>query len=105
MKRDFRKPVILAAPKVGLKHPRAVSNLTDLGVGTAFNPILTKNYGSPESSTVVMCSGKVGFDIEERLEKAQLNKGVKLIKVEELAPFPVHKIREELDSAKDVVWV
>jgi 2-oxoglutarate dehydrogenase complex dehydrogenase (E1) component-like enzyme len=40
MLRDFRKPVVVAAPKIGLKHGKAVSSLHELGVGTSFTPTI-----------------------------------------------------------------
>jgi len=64
MLRNFRKPLVLAAPKVGLKHPRAVSTLEDLSVGTSFSPVLVNNFGSSKTEKVVACSGKIFFDIE-----------------------------------------
>jgi 2-oxoglutarate dehydrogenase complex dehydrogenase (E1) component-like enzyme len=45
-KRNYRKPLIIAAPKIGLKHPKAVSSLDDFGVGTTFKPILVNEYGN-----------------------------------------------------------
>jgi len=107
MLRDFRKPVVLAAPKIGLKHPKAVSSIDELGEGSKFEPILVSDFGDKSIDTVFFCSGKIGFDIEDRLSKADLNKGVKLIKIEELAPFPVHHIREALKSidAKNHIYV
>jgi 2-oxoglutarate dehydrogenase complex dehydrogenase (E1) component-like enzyme len=44
---------------------------------------------------VIFCTGKVAFDVEARLEKNGAT-GYKVIRVEELAPFPVKQIREEL---------
>lgn len=96
MHRNFRKPLIIAAPKIGLKHPQAVSKLEDFAVGTSFKPILTKSFGDSKVSKVVFCSGKVSFDIESRLDKATPKQGVKVIRIEELAPFPVHQVRQAL---------
>jgi 2-oxoglutarate dehydrogenase complex dehydrogenase (E1) component-like enzyme len=107
MLRDFRKPVVLAAPKIGLKHPKAVSNIDELAEGTKFEPILVKDFGTGSTDTVFFCSGKIGFDIEDRLTKADLKRGAKLIRIEELAPFPVSEIREALRSvdAKNHIYV
>merc|ERR1712008_76006 len=94
-------------PKIGLKHPKAVSSVEELGSGTKFEPILVSDFGNRAVETVFFCSGKVGFDIEDRLAKADLQRGVKLIKIEELAPFPVNEIREALRSidARNHVYV
>jgi probable 2-oxoglutarate dehydrogenase E1 component DHKTD1 len=109
MLRNFRKPLVVAAPKVGLKHPKAVSALHELGIGTKFEPILEKTFGDESAvETVIFCSGKVGFDIEDRLKKANVSGGVKMIKIEEIAPFPVQNIRDTLANVADgarFVWV
>lgn len=69
MHRNFRKPLVIAAPKIGLKHPLAVSKLDEFANGTSFKPILTRDFGEKKVKKVVFCSGKVAFDIEQRLEK------------------------------------
>ena len=69
MHRNFRKPLVIAAPKVGLKHPMAVSPIEDMASGSSFKPILTNDFGgegSPEH--IVICSGKVYFDIHSKLK-------------------------------------
>ena len=48
MLRNFRKPLILAAPKVGLKHPKAVSAMEDMDVGTSFSPVIVNNFGDSD---------------------------------------------------------
>ena len=40
MLRDFRKPLVIAAPKIGLKHPKAVSLIDEFAEGTSFKPII-----------------------------------------------------------------
>lgn len=88
MLRNFRKPLIIASPKQGLKHPQAVSPLEQMAPGTTFSPILTSHFGNPdETKNVVLCSGKIAFDISAKLQD-KAKAGVKVIRVEELAPFP-----------------
>ena len=36
MLRNYRKPLVLATPKIGLKHPLAVSSIKDFQAGTSF---------------------------------------------------------------------
>ena len=98
MLRDFRKPLIIAAPKIGLKHPRANSNISEFDIGTSFRPMIANQFGSGSIKRVILCSGKVALDIEARLEKTQLSHAVKVIRVEELAPFPVHHIKQALEN-------
>ena len=109
MHRDFRKPLIVAAPKIGLKHPRAYSKLEEMAEGTKFQPIISNAFGAQgqQVKKVVVCSGKVAFDIEARLEKANLAHAVQVIRCEELAPFPVALIREATSAHQDasITWV
>jgi len=99
MLRDFRKPIVIAAPKIGLKHPRAVSHIDDFAEGTKFQPIIGNKFGEGEVKKVIFCSGKVNFDIQIRLEKNKPSCGVQLIRIEELAPFPVAHIKEMIAQA------
>lgn len=66
MLRDYRKPLIVAAPKIGLKHPKAVSDFDDFDTGSKFHPVIVQDYGSPQygNQKVVLCSGKVAFDLD-----------------------------------------
>jgi len=90
MHRNFRKPLVIAAPKIGLKHPVAVSSVSEMQPGTNFKPIIEDNYVNAGNAAdrVIFCSGKVSFDIRARLEKAAAS-GIRVIRLEELAPFPV----------------
>ena len=65
MLRNFRKPIVIAAPKIGLKHPKAVSAIDEFLPGTAFQPVYLNNFGDQKAPTkkIVFCSGKVYFDI------------------------------------------
>lgn len=65
MLRNFRKPLIIAAPKIGLKHPMAVSPWEDFSENKCFKPIIVKEYlkNASDSLKIVLCSGKISFDI------------------------------------------
>ena len=110
MLRNFRKPMVIAAPKIGLKHPLAISDLSEFDLGTSFKPILESSYTNGSlAKKVILCSGKVGFDIQQRLEKSGVT-NVKVVKVEEIAPFPVANLKNtlnhELNSADtEFFWV
>jgi 2-oxoglutarate dehydrogenase complex dehydrogenase (E1) component-like enzyme len=68
MLRNYRKPLILASPKIGLKHPLAVSKISEFLPGTSFHPIFSNKYGKVNDvKKVVICSGKVFFDIQQKL--------------------------------------
>jgi len=96
MHRNYRKPLIISAPKVGLKHPKAYSPIEDMISGTVFLPTITKEYGKGKSGKVILCSGKIAFDIEAKLESIELKNRIKVVRVEELAPFPTARVREQL---------
>lgn len=96
MHRNFRKPLVIAAPKIGLKHPRAVSKLQEFSEGNSFKPTIASQYGQGKAKKVIFCTGKVAFDIEARLEKTQLKEGVLVVRLEEIAPFPIKQIKTHL---------
>jgi probable 2-oxoglutarate dehydrogenase E1 component DHKTD1 len=99
MLRNYRKPLILAAPKIGLKHPKAVSSIKEFLPGTTFKPIYANTFGAGKHyKKVLICSGKVYFDIMQKIEAQPLPENHKtlVLRLEELAPFPVHQIEHEL---------
>ena len=73
MLRNYRKPLVLASPKIGLKHPRAVSSLKEFAPGTTFQPIFSNTFGNGKHVTkVIFCSGKIYFDIMQKFENSPL---------------------------------
>ena len=108
--RDFRKPLIVMTPKSLLRHKRCVSALDDMGPGTSFHRIL---YEDPPGAAdqaierVVMCSGKVYYDLLAAREEQGLDGKVALIRLEQLAPFPEEPIAEELErysASATYIW-
>jgi 2-oxoglutarate dehydrogenase E1 component len=103
-----RVPLIVMTPKSLLRHPEAVSSLEDLANGR-FNEILAEAPTKAEASKVdrvILCSGKVYFDLLERRRKAKKD-NIALIRVEQLYPFPAKQITSELQgypNLKSVVW-
>jgi 2-oxoglutarate dehydrogenase E1 component len=116
MKRDFRKPLILMTPKSLLRHKRAVSTLAEVGEGSTFNSILKDDAETKAAEAiklvedrrirrVILCSGKVYYDLYEEREKRGVD-DVYLLRVEQLYPFPLKSLSAELGRFKDadVVW-
>ncbi|HWK87366.1 MAG TPA: 2-oxoglutarate dehydrogenase E1 component [Xanthobacteraceae bacterium] len=116
MKRDFRKPLILMTPKSLLRHKKAVSRLEEMGPNTYFHRVLwddaqlhtndpTKLVADDKIRRVVMCSGKVYYDLYEEREKRGLN-DIYLLRLEQLYPFPLKALVTELVRFKgaDIVW-
>ncbi len=107
--RDFRKPLIVMTPKSLLRHKRCVSSLADFGPDTSFHRVMYENAPSKADAAVervVMCSGKVYYDLLAAREEKGLDDKVALIRLEELAPFPEEALSDELERyGKDVRFV
>jgi 2-oxoglutarate dehydrogenase E1 component len=116
LKREIRKPLILMTPKSLLRHKRAISRLDELGPGSTFHRLLwddaqlhrqEKIELVPDNKIrrVVLCSGKVYFDLFEEREKRGTN-DIYLLRVEQLYPFPMKALVQELGRFKqaEIVW-
>jgi len=107
MRRDVRKPLIVMTPKSLLRHKLAVSTLDDLANG-AFQLVIpdrTAKAGQ-QLRRIVLCSGKVYYDLVEEAGKRGLN-DVAIIRVEQLYPFPRKEVREQIEkypATTEVVW-
>jgi 2-oxoglutarate dehydrogenase E1 component len=115
LKRDFRKPLILMTPKSLLRHKRCTSTIADIAEGTHFHRVLQddaqlgrenfKLVKDDKIRRVVICTGKVYYDLLEEREKRGID-DVYLLRVEQLYPFPAKSVAAELSRFKkaDVVW-
>jgi len=116
MHRNFRKPLILMTPKSLLRHKRAVSTLEEMGPDSSFHRVLWDDAeripGSsvelrpdPEIKRVILCSGKVYYDLFDEREKRGLN-DIQILRVEQFYPFPAKSLMTELSRfpEADVVW-
>ena len=116
IKREFRKPLILMTPKSLLRHKRAISRLDEMAEGTSFHRVLwddaqllknekIKLAKDNKIRRVVLCSGKVYYDLYEEREKRGID-DVYLLRVEQLYPFPLKALVNELGRFKnaDIVW-
>jgi 2-oxoglutarate dehydrogenase E1 component len=114
--REIRKPLILMTPKSLLRHKRAVSRLDELGAGTTFHRILyddavmlpdekIKLVPDDKIRRVVLCSGKVYYDLYEEREKRGID-DVYIMRVEQLYPVPLKALVQELAHFKnaEVIW-
>ena len=106
MHREFRKPLIIMTPKSLLRNKRCVSNIEDFTKKNSFHRVLPdhaeiKSYGlidlkkDKKIKKVVLCSGKIYFDLLESREKIK-NDEVFFIRIEQLYPFPVKTLAVEL---------
>jgi 2-oxoglutarate dehydrogenase E1 component len=107
MHRDFRKPLIMMTPKSLLRNKYCVSNLQDFSKSNSFHRILWDHAIDPQSKgfiklkesskikKVILCSGKVYFDLLEAREKLKKD-DVVLFRIEQLYPFPAKTLVKEL---------
>ncbi|MGN6313679.1 MAG: 2-oxoglutarate dehydrogenase E1 component [Rhodanobacteraceae bacterium] len=107
MLRDARKPLVVMTPKSLLRHKLAISSLDDLANGT-FQLVIpdSRITDAKKVKRVVLCSGKVHYDLFEAAEKDKL-KDVALVRVEQLYPFPRQEVIEQLaryPQAREVIW-
>jgi 2-oxoglutarate dehydrogenase E1 component len=116
LKREIRKPLILMTPKSLLRHKRVVSKLDEMGPGSAFHRLLwddaqalpgekIKLVDDARMRRVVLCSGKVYYDLYEEREKRGID-DVYLLRLEQLYPVPMKALIQELSRFKgaEVVW-
>ncbi len=105
--RNLRQPLIVMSPKSLLRHKLAVSTLEDLSEGQ-FMPVIdeTDTINSQKVSRVVLCSGKVYYDLLEKRRSEKLQ-DIALVRIEQLYPFPydeMHAIMEKYRQAKEIIW-
>ncbi len=108
MHRSFRKPLVLMQPKSLLRHKLSTSSVEDLTKGRFHEVIDDASISEPKKvKRVVLCSGKVYFDILEGREGDKAN-AVAIVRVEQLHPLPgieIEKVLDRYENAKEVFWV
>jgi 2-oxoglutarate dehydrogenase E1 component len=101
-----RKPLVVMTPKSLLRHKLAVSSLDELADGSFQHLIPDALADARKVRRVVVCSGKVYYDLLEEAQKQGL-KDVALVRIEQLYPFPRDLLTAELErlsKARDVIW-
>jgi 2-oxoglutarate dehydrogenase E1 component len=106
VRRDFRKPLIVMSPKSLLRHKACVSRLDEMGPGATFHRVLWDDAPPDPKKVkrVVLCSGKVYFDLFDERQKRKLD-DVYLMRLEQLYPFPFHALGKELAPYKNAAFV
>ncbi len=108
--RDFRKPLIIMTPKSLLRNKLCTSNIEDFTKKNTFHRVLIDHADNERNGLiklsedkkikkVVICSGKIYFDLLQAREKNK-NKNLFLIRIEQLYPFPVKTLANELKRFK-----
>jgi 2-oxoglutarate dehydrogenase E1 component len=114
--RDYRKPLIMMTPKSLLRHKKAVSDLSEFAEGSAFHRVLhddadhgrntaTRLVADADIRRVVLCSGKVYYDLLDEREKLGID-DVYLMRLEQFYPWPVKSLTTELSrfAGAELVW-
>ena len=121
--REFRKPLVVMSPKNLLRHPKAVSDISEFDnsddndslQGVRFKRLImdktskSRSMDSPaenEVERVIFCSGKVYYDLDDERDAAKNIDRVKICRIEQLAPFPWDLVKRELKRYPnaEVVW-
>jgi 2-oxoglutarate dehydrogenase E1 component len=108
MLREFRKPLVLMAPKSLLRHKLATSAVADFTGDSHFKRILS-DPAQPRDEDVrrlVLCSGKVAYDLIEARDKAG-DAGTSIVRIEQLYPFPSEPLVRRLQrmtNLEEVIW-
>jgi 2-oxoglutarate dehydrogenase E1 component len=96
---EFRKPLVVMSPKSIFRHPKVVSKLDAFTKGS-FQEVIGDDYADKAKvKRVLICSGKVYFDLLDRQEKDK-RKDVAIIRLEQLHPFPTKQVEAELAKYK-----
>ena len=105
-KRHFRRPLVVMSPKSLLRHPRVKSTMEELANGS-FQPIIPDHDVVPEEVTkVVLCSGKLYYELLEEREKLEAN-DVAIVRIEQLYPLDDIAIKDETAkyaNATQYIW-
>ena len=105
MKRNYRKPLIVFTPKSLLRHPKAVSTLSELADG-GFQEVIDDTIDPKVVKKLVFCTGKFYYDLLEERENLERN-DVALVRVEQLFPLHTEKLKEVIAKYPNVekyVW-
>ena len=104
--RKMRTPLVVISPKSLLRNPNAVSSIDELTTGS-FECVIDDEVKIKENvKKVIMCSGKVFYDLLEKRNKEK-RKDIAIIRIEQLYPFPYDDLEETLikyQNVNEFVW-
>ncbi|XP_061705247.1 probable 2-oxoglutarate dehydrogenase E1 component DHKTD1 homolog, mitochondrial [Cydia pomonella] len=105
--RNYRKPLMVVAPKILLRLADAVSPLQDFAPGTHFNPVIGDPLADPlKVKRVILVSGKHYYELHKERVRARIE-DVAIVRLEALSPFPLQALQTELDkyaNARKFIW-
>ncbi len=106
VRRDFRKPLVIMTPKSILSHPSATSKLEEMTSG-GFREVLNDTQANDCVERVLICSGKIYYDLIERRGKDR-NRDTAILRLEQFYPFPAEQLRQLTARCRDAsewLWV
>ena len=113
--RTYRKPLVLMTPKSLLRHKSAISSKAEFIEGSSFHRVLwddaqkgtskIKLVSDSKIKQVVLCSGKVYYDLLEKRDKLNL-KNTYILRIEQIYPVPIQALTKELSRFKNaaLIW-
>jgi 2-oxoglutarate dehydrogenase E1 component len=104
---SYRKPLVVFTPKKLLRYPKAVSTIQEMAKGQFQEVIDDTDVKAKEVETIVLCSGKVYYDILEQKEKRQTGSTMAVVRLEQLYPLPEKQLRSVIagySKAKRIIW-
>lgn len=107
MHRPFRKPLVIFTPKSLLRHPRCISQINEFSSGSFRELIDDSNVVAEKVRKVLICSGKIYYELLEQKEKDQAEH-IAIVRLEQLYPLPVdqlQKIKQRYKNAKQWIWI
>ncbi len=108
MLRPFRKPLIVMTPKSLLRHPLAKSAREEFIGDSHFRRIVSDTTDIPDENVrrIVLCSGKVAYDLIERRNKEEIG-DISIVRLEQLYPFPGNPLSvrlKRMTNLEEIVW-
>ncbi|MGD9364104.1 MAG: 2-oxoglutarate dehydrogenase E1 component [Desulfobacteraceae bacterium] len=105
-KAAYRKPLVLMTPKSLLRHPQALSTLSDLSDGV-FAPVLDDPQRPAAAAKVLLCSGKIYYQLVQRCNETD-RRDIAVVRLEQFYPFPraaLQSILEHYGRTTSWCWV
>ncbi|MGN6539642.1 MAG: 2-oxoglutarate dehydrogenase E1 component [Ginsengibacter sp.] len=100
----FRKPLINFSPKANLRHPGSYSKIEEFTTGGFKEVMDDEKVSNPENiNKVLLCSGKIYFDLHEKREKENRN-DLAIIRMEQLYPLPFDQLNTLYKKYSKAIW-
>jgi 2-oxoglutarate dehydrogenase E1 component len=109
LRRDYRKPLVVMAPKRLLRLRDATSNIEEFGEGKRFRvliPEVNKDIVEPKKvEKLILCSGQVYYDLIKARSEFK-KKNIAIVRIEQIAPFPIRQVLEQFDQHSNarIIW-